>query len=1392
MTIVSDVEIRLRADIARLQQDLNRARAEVNGAINGMSQAVEKFKGLLGSMFAVGSILAIAHEVIAAQREFDKLNTSLITATGSSKNAAQAFAALQKFAASTPYDLKQTTEAFLKLRNLGLMPSERALTSYGNTAGAMGKDLMQLVEAVADATTGEFERLKEFGIKAKQEGDKVSLTFQGVTTKIGNNAAAIEKYLMDLGETKFAGGMELQAKTLDGAISALGDSWRATLRTFAQSGFGDATKEGVLGLTEALGNLQSITMAVAGQSKNAKGEVEGFSLVSATLTPIFETIALVGNDVAFTFRVLGREIAGFAAGITTFAEGVANGWRGLGTAAKGMFENGWGNSDTVLKGLGQTVDSLKGSFTGMLAISQEITEQSAADRIATDARAAAIIGAAAARKKAAEEEAKDTSDQLAQHKILGDTRKQQTDAEKKAATEALAFYTKTREASIDQLQVLEQERDGQMALSSEEKKRVEILNDLVKFGKSLTAQQRSDIKGWAEAIPVLAKYNKELEKSKALRAEREGEAYTDVGAANAQTQALQDQIKYYGLTEEAVLKLKAAEIELGITSGEIDDIERGRLQGLLDATNEQIKLQTRLSKMKSETTFWTGLESTAKSTFLSIANGSKDTATRLKETFKNIFFDWLYQMTVQKWIINIGTSISGGGAVSGIVNALGGSSSGGSSIMSAFSSGGSLLSIGKTIYQGFATGVASSLGGSIASLGNLFGSSAVSAFGTGMTLTASQASTAAAAYAASGNTAVAGGLTAGAGAASAVPIIGWIIAGMAAANGFMKQGFTPNNDTITNPLAKAFTAPTNMTYKALEKLGVGKTLANILSGAAINTKLFGRADPRVESMGLRGTISAAGIDADTYANIIEKGGIFRSSKRYTNTADLGAETDKAWDGQIKNMITAVKGFGTALGIQTNVIDSYTKAFDIKLTGDETKDNEAVTALFAGISDELSTRLVPSLASFQAEGETLSATLLRVVNDYVTTDAALTAIGKTFGVMGVAGIEARERLIAAAGGLDAFVSAVTYFQQNYLTEAEQIAPLQKQVADSLAALGMSSVKTTDQFKAAVMGIDVSTQAGADLFAQLMALAPAFKTVADYADELSGVVRKSAAEVRSERAGLQNQLDQLIMTPAQLAEKARNAIDASNRDLYDQIIAGQARLDRVTALNTETTAIQAVIDKSKAWISTLKDANNSLALSAQSPLTPLEKYEEARRQLEATLARARAGDAEAQSALSSIEQAFLSASQVVNAGDAKYASDYAMVINANKEAIAWASKQVSIDEQSLTAMQQQVALLNNLTTSASTIAQLLAGDYTAYSASSGSDAMVAEIKGLRADNAALTARVDQLITEQREQTGAIITATVDSNVTAAQTVVGGVDDSAQTTARAAMLKEEATYV
>lgn len=176
-----------------------------------------------------------AQELVESQRQLDKMSASLKTLTGSTQGAKQALSILQDFARDTPYGLEQAVEGFRKLVALGLTPSEEALRSYGNTAAAMGKDLNQMIEAVADASTFEFERLKEFGIKAKQNKDDVEFTFQGTTTVVKKSAADIEQYLLNIGNVNFAGAMADQANTLNGAIASAGDSWSQLKMTLATS-----------------------------------------------------------------------------------------------------------------------------------------------------------------------------------------------------------------------------------------------------------------------------------------------------------------------------------------------------------------------------------------------------------------------------------------------------------------------------------------------------------------------------------------------------------------------------------------------------------------------------------------------------------------------------------------------------------------------------------------------------------------------------------------------------------------------------------------------------------------------------------------------------------------------------------------------------------------------------------------------------------------------------------------------------------------------------------------------------------------------------------------------------------------------------------------------------
>jgi len=229
---------------------LGKQAGKTEKATDKMSASLKRSAVAMGAMATAAAALA-ATKLLNVARSFDVMNASLVTVTGSTEAAAKAFSKIEQFAATTPFDLEQVANAFIKMKALGLDPSERALTDYGNTASAMGKSLNQMIEAVADAATGEFERIKEFGIKASSQGDRVKFTFRGVTTEIGKNSAEIERFLMNIGEVDFAGAMEQRANSLDGALSNLSDSWDGLFRTIAQSGASAIFKDLALQLSAA-------------------------------------------------------------------------------------------------------------------------------------------------------------------------------------------------------------------------------------------------------------------------------------------------------------------------------------------------------------------------------------------------------------------------------------------------------------------------------------------------------------------------------------------------------------------------------------------------------------------------------------------------------------------------------------------------------------------------------------------------------------------------------------------------------------------------------------------------------------------------------------------------------------------------------------------------------------------------------------------------------------------------------------------------------------------------------------------------------------------------------------------------------------------------------------
>jgi hypothetical protein len=299
---VGKLFVDFEARTAKFEEKTKRARKSMGDfgkSAKGAGAQLGSVQGIVSRLLAPIAALSIATAGLGSTFENlrikEKLDAQLKVATGSVENAKIAFADLSSTAGKMPNTLQEITREFIRLRNYGLKASEREILSYGNTAAAMGKSLNQMIEAVADATTLEFERLKEFGIKSRQEGDRVNFTFQGVTTSVKKSAEDIENYLRSLGEVQFAGSMAEQMDTIDGKVSTLSDSWFRFSTALGESGGMATAAKAAMGLPTVM--LDAATLKL----QEAKLDLENatiadLAVINALLVRNKATIAAAQNS----------------------------------------------------------------------------------------------------------------------------------------------------------------------------------------------------------------------------------------------------------------------------------------------------------------------------------------------------------------------------------------------------------------------------------------------------------------------------------------------------------------------------------------------------------------------------------------------------------------------------------------------------------------------------------------------------------------------------------------------------------------------------------------------------------------------------------------------------------------------------------------------------------------------------------------------------------------------------------------------------------------------------------------------------------------------------------------------------------------------------------------
>ncbi|WP_419692838.1 tape measure protein [Mannheimia haemolytica] len=195
--------------------------------------------------------------------KFEQFNAILEVTEGSAEKAKQSFDWVKQFAVDTPSNLDEAMEAFVKLRAYGLDPTNGLLQTLGDTGAAMGKPVMQAVEAIADALTGENERLKEFGIKGSVVKGTNIIEY-AYTDKLGkqqvakvnkNNRKEIEQTLTRIFNEKYAGAMEKQAKKLVGIWAKIEDYWTNFQMQVMESGAFDWIKNKLQWVLDSLDKM---------------------------------------------------------------------------------------------------------------------------------------------------------------------------------------------------------------------------------------------------------------------------------------------------------------------------------------------------------------------------------------------------------------------------------------------------------------------------------------------------------------------------------------------------------------------------------------------------------------------------------------------------------------------------------------------------------------------------------------------------------------------------------------------------------------------------------------------------------------------------------------------------------------------------------------------------------------------------------------------------------------------------------------------------------------------------------------------------------------------------------------------------------------------------------
>lgn len=232
----------------------------VSSAVQRTTDRLRDMVGVAGkasaALAAVGGVGvgAMATNATNVTADFESMGVVLDTLYhGDQQQIGNAKNFLKDFMQESPFETTSITEGFNRLKAYGIDPTDGSLRTMGDTAAAMGKDIMSAVEMMADAIMGENERLKEFGIRgsAIQGTDYIQYEYtdkNGIQQKLQvlkNDRAQIQRVLTQILNDNYGGAQAKLAKTWKGLASNTKDALNNLQMQFMNAGLFDFMKDGL-------------------------------------------------------------------------------------------------------------------------------------------------------------------------------------------------------------------------------------------------------------------------------------------------------------------------------------------------------------------------------------------------------------------------------------------------------------------------------------------------------------------------------------------------------------------------------------------------------------------------------------------------------------------------------------------------------------------------------------------------------------------------------------------------------------------------------------------------------------------------------------------------------------------------------------------------------------------------------------------------------------------------------------------------------------------------------------------------------------------------------------------------------------------------------------------